>query len=84
MFEQIANPQRLKALLRNPYWWIEVVGVALQIVAMFIMRMGAARLVVMALGLGLFLLGAKVLYDNLEWNIRKYELISRRDKPRIR
>jgi hypothetical protein len=40
-----------RAMLRMPHWWIELIGVVLLIIAMFIMPPGSARLILGILGL---------------------------------
>ena len=71
-----------KALLREPYWWTELIGVMLMIVAMWLMHTGSARLFMMLIGLGLFIFGAKSLHDNLQRDAHAYELFSRDQKLR--
>ena len=70
-------------MLRKPHWWIELVGVVLQIVAMFIMPRGSARLILMLLGLGLFIFGAKSLYDDSQREANRYDLFPTDRKLRI-
>ena len=74
-----------RTLLRNPYWWIEAVGVALQFAAMFVVRTGELRLVLLLLGLGLFVFGAKAVYDQRqELKNRGYEPFPKNRTARTR
>jgi hypothetical protein len=64
-----------RTLFRNPYWWIEVAGTFVFMLAAFAMRSGSARLVLLLLGLGLMFLGAKTVYDQRrEPKFRDYSL----------
>jgi len=62
-----------RAMLRMPHWWIELIGVVLLIVVMF-MPHGSARLILRILGLGLFIFGAKAMYDNSQREANSYTL----------
>ena len=70
-------------MLRKPHWWIELVGVVLQIVAMFIMPRGSARLILMLLGIGLFIFGAKSVYADSQREANRYDLFPTDRKLRI-
>jgi hypothetical protein len=77
--EEIARNMAFKrAMLRKPHWWIELIGIVLQIIAMFITPPGSARLILMTLGLGLFFFGAKSLYNDSQREANSYTLFSKR------
>jgi uncharacterized membrane protein len=66
------------AMLRKLFWWMGVIGMALQVIGSFI-RARTAGFVLQFIGLGLFFLWLKWLYDNSESRkTESYELFPKR------
>jgi hypothetical protein len=73
-----------KDMLRNPYWWIGIIGLVFQIVGfLFQSRNKIAGDVLWLLGLAVYSVGMlKVLYDASELKAKDYTLIPKNLRTR--
>jgi len=72
-----------RTTLRKPYWWVEVLGFVLTQIAMWIMPAGTVRHVLLLVGSGMFIFGAKAMYDDSRREAHRYDLFSTDRKLRI-